>query len=323
MKILLTGGAGFIGSWVGERLLELGHEVVTIDNFNPFYDPDIKRANVRKCLESERFELCDGDICDRELLEDLFAANRFEAVVHLAAWAGVRPSIEGPEIYEEVNLGGTLNLLQRARYDGIKTFVFASSSSVYGGRQDPPFRETDFVGHPVSPYAATKRSGEVLCYTYHHLFDISITCLRYFTVYGPRQRPEMAIHKFARHLHQGKPIPLFGDGHSSRDYTYVDDIVDGTIKALERCEGYEIYNLGESHTTKLIDLVNLLGQTMGIEPKIEWLPDQPGDVPITFADVTKAKERLGYDPSTLVDVGVQRFVEWYLAGPGIKDASAT
>jgi UDP-glucuronate 4-epimerase len=321
MKILLTGGAGFIGSCVGERLLGMGHELVTIDNFNEFYDPDIKRANVKGCLESSRFKLCEGDICDRKLLEDLFEAEKFEAVVHLAAWAGVRPSIERPEIYEEVNLGGTLNLLQRARHAGIKTFVFASSSSVYGGRKDPPFRETDAVDRPVSPYAATKKSGEVICYSYHHLFDISFSCLRFFTVYGPRQRPEMAIHKFARLMHQGKAIPLFGDGTSSRDYTYIDDIVDGTIKSLERCEGYEIYNLGESHTTTLIDLVNHIAATLGVEPKINWLPDQPGDVPITFADISKAKEKLGYSPKTLVDVGVQRFVDWYLAGPGIKDAT--
>jgi UDP-glucuronate 4-epimerase len=213
-----------------------------------------------------------------------------------------------------------MKLLEHARHSEVPKFVFASSSSVYGGRKDPPFRETDFVGQPVSPYAATKRAGEIIAYTYHHLFGMSLSCLRYFTVYGPRQRPEMAIHKFARRMLQGRPIPLFGDGHSSRDYTYVDDIVDGTVRALDHCEGYEIYNLGESHTTTLKELVDVIAENMGVEPNIEWLPDQPGDVPLTFADVTKAKEKLGYDPRTLVPEGVRRFVEWYKAGPAKKDA---
>lgn len=323
MKILLTGGAGFIGSSVGERLLGMDHEVVCIDNFNEFYDPEIKRANLEAALAHPRYTLCEGDITDRRLLDDLFAANRFDAIIHLAAWAGVRPSIEHPEIYEEVNVGGTLNLLQRARHSKVPKFVFASSSSVYGGRTDPPFSEDDSVGRPVSPYAATKRAGEVIAYTYHHLFDLSVTCLRYFTVYGPRQRPEMAIHKFTRRMHQGLAIPLFGDGTSSRDYTYIDDIVDGTVRALEHCKGYEIVNLGESHTTTLIDLVRHISEALGIEPRIDWLPDQPGDVPITFADVSKAKELLGYNPTTLAKEGVSRFVEWYLAGPGIEDGKAS
>lgn len=311
MKVLLTGGAGFIGSAMGERLLDDGHDVVCLDNFNTFYDPAIKRTNLERCLESSRFELCEGDITDRSMLEDLGGARRFDAIVHLAAWAGVRPSIAHPEIYEEVNLGGTLNLLQQARSTGVKTFVFASSSSVYGGRSDPPFSEDDLVGRPVSPYAATKRSGELLCYTYHHLFDLNVTCLRYFTVYGPRQRPEMAIHKFTRLMHGGSPIPLYGDGTSSRDYTYIDDIVDGTTRALERCQGYDIINLGESQTTTLIDLVKLIGGALGVEPEIDWLPDQPGDVPLTSADVSRAREKLGYAPSVPVEVGVPRFVEWY------------
>lgn len=322
MKVLLTGGAGFIGSWVGERLLEQGHGVVCIDNFNEFYDPAIKRSNIETALANPEYVLCEGDITDRALLDELFAAHEFDAIIHLAAWAGVRPSIENPEIYEEVNLGGTLNLLQRARAKGLPKFVFASSSSVYGGRKDPPFSETDSVGRPVSPYAATKRGGEVLAYTYHHLFGLDITCLRFFTVYGPRQRPEMAIHKFARRMLQGRSIPLFGDGTSSRDYTYIDDIVDGTIRALDHCKGYEIVNLGESHTTTLIELVRHISDAMEIEPQIDWLPDQPGDVPITFADISKAKELLGYNPTTLAKEGVSRFVEWYLAGPGVKDGQA-
>ena len=321
MAILLTGGAGFIGSWVGERLLADGHQVVCIDNFNDFYDPEIKRGNLASSLRSESYELAEGDICDEGLLDELFASHRFDAVVHLAAWAGVRPSIERPRIYQQVNLGGTMNLLEHARHGRVPRFVFVSSSSVYGGRKDPPFRETDSVGNPVSPYAATKRAGELLCYTYHHLFGLAVSCLRYFTVYGPRQRPEMAIHKFARRMRQGRPIPLFGDGSSSRDYTYVDDIVDGTVRALDRCEGYEIYNLGESETTTLKELVDLIASSLGIEPLVEWLPDQPGDVPLTFADVSKAKERLGYAPSVPVREGVGRFIEWYLEGPGREDAA--
>jgi UDP-glucuronate 4-epimerase len=316
MQVLLTGGAGFIGSWVGERLLDQGHEVVCLDNFNAFYDPELKRANVAAALARPGYELCEGDITDRALLAELFGRRRFDAIVHLAAWAGVRPSIQRPEIYEEVNVGGTLNLLQQARATGVGRFVFASSSSVYGGRDDPPFREDDPVARPVSPYAATKRAGELLCYTWHHLFGLNVTCLRFFTVYGPRQRPEMAIHAFTRLMHRGEPVPVYGDGSSSRDYTYIDDIVDGTVRALERCEGYGIVNLGESRTTTLSRLVALIAEALGVEPRIEHHPDQPGDVPITFADVSLAREKLGYDPRVPVEIGVPRFVEWYLERNG-------
>jgi UDP-glucuronate 4-epimerase len=316
MTILLTGGAGFIGSFVGEGLLARGHRVVAVDDFNDFYDPAIKRANVATCLASDRFELREGDIRDGRFLDEVFASHRFDAVVHLAAWAGVRPSIERPELYVEVNVGGTTSLLERARAARVQRFVFASSSSVYGGRDDPPFRETDPVDRPVSPYAATKRAGELLCATYHKLYGMSATCLRYFTVYGPRQRPEMAIHKFARLLAAGQPVPVHGDGSSSRDYTYIDDIVDGTLRALERCEGFEIYNLGESETTTLEDLVSMLGEAMGVEPRILRLPDQAGDVPMTWAEITKAQERIGYAPSVPVREGVRRFAEWFRSRPG-------
>jgi UDP-glucuronate 4-epimerase len=319
MLVLLTGGAGFIGSWVGEKLLERGDQVVCLDNFNEFYDPAIKRANLAHSLDQQGFELCEGDLTDTTFLDDLFQRHRFDAIIHLAAWAGVRPSIERPSIYADVNVGGTVNLLERACQGKVQKFVFASSSSVYGGRTNPPFCETDDVSRPVSPYAATKKSGELLCYTFHHLFGLPINCLRYFTVYGPRQRPEMAIHKFTRRLQQGRPLPLFGDGGSSRDYTYIDDIVDGTLRALDHCEGYDIFNLGESQTTRLIDLVNLIAQSLGVKPTIQWLPDQPGDVPITFADVSHARQELGYAPSVPVETGVPRFVEWYLQGPGLKD----
>lgn len=310
MEVLLTGGAGFIGSWVGERLLAMGHQVVCIDNFNEFYDPRIKRENLIACQRSDRFELFNADITNRELIKDLFAAHDFDAVVHLAAWAGVRPSIERPEIYEEVNLGGTLNLLQAAREQGVKKFVFASSSSVYGGRTDPPFSEEDSVGRPVSPYAATKRSGELLCYTYHHLFDISFTCLRYFTVYGPRQRPEMAIHKFARLILEERPLPVFGDGGSERDYTYIDDIIDGVVRSVDCCRGYRIYNLGESQTTSLKRLISLLEESMGTRARLDFQPMQPGDVNRTYADLSRAREELGYRPTVPVERGIPRFVEW-------------
>ena len=251
-RILVTGGAGFIGSQVARALLARGDEVWILDNFNDFYDPAIKRRNV---AELEGPNLVEGDIRDREGMARLFAEGRFDAVCHLAAMAGVRPSLEDPLHYQDVNVRGTLVLLEEARRWPGQRFVFASSSSVYGANEDVPFREVDDIHHPVSPYAATKRAGELLCYTHHHLYEIPTTCLRFFTVYGPRQRPEMAIHKFVRHTLEGRPIPFFGDGSTRRDYTYIDDIVDGVVRSIDRCEGYEIYNLGESQTTSLAELV--------------------------------------------------------------------
>lgn len=309
-RILVTGGAGFIGSHLTERLLARGDQVWVLDNFNDFYDPAIKRRNAERLREARVVE---GDIRDRAAVADLFAEGEFDGVVHLAAMAGVRPSLADPHHYNDVNLNGTLNLLEEARgREGLR-FVFASSSSVYGANESVPFREADDIHRPVSPYAATKRAGELICYTYHHLYGIPFSCLRFFTVYGPRQRPEMAIHKFVRATLAGEPIPFFGDGTTRRDYTYVDDIVDGTVRALDRCEGYEIYNLGESETISLAELVAAIGEACGKEPVIDRLPMQPGDVEVTYADVTKARERLGYDPSTSLREGLRRFMDWYRA----------
>jgi len=307
-RILVTGGAGFIGSHVVEALLARGDEAWILDNFNDFYDPGLKRANAAAVPGAR---LIEGDIRDAEGMARLFEEGRFDAVAHLAAMAGVRPSLADPLHYQDVNVRGTLILLELARRQPGLRFIFASSSSVYGDNDRVPFRESDDIHHPVSPYAATKRAGELLCYTHHHLFGIPTTCLRFFTVYGPRQRPEMAIHKFVRHALSGRPIPFFGDGSTRRDYTYIDDIVDGVLRAIDRCEGYEIFNLGESQTTSLAELVKLVGEACGVEPRLERLPPQPGDVSITYADVTKARERLGYAPRTPVRAGLARFVDWY------------
>ena len=311
MTILLTGAAGFIGSHTSEALLRRGDAVVGLDNFNSFYDPSLKRRNAAALAAWERFTMAEGDLCDEALLEALFRQHRIDAVVHLAAWAGVRPSIERPGVYIDANVRGTTNLLEACRRHDVKRFVFASSSSVYGGRETVPFRETDPVDRPISPYAATKKAGEVLCYTYHHLYGLHVSALRFFTVYGPRQRPEMAIHKFATMMARGQEIPVYGDGGSARDYTYVDDIVQGTVASLDRCEGYEIYNLGESRTTRLDALVDKLSRALGVPAKIRREPNQPGDVPITYADISHARARLGYDPHTLIDEGLQRFAAWF------------
>lgn len=311
MKILVTGGAGFIGSSVSDRLLARGDEVVCLDNFDEFYNPKIKRRNIEGALKSPKFRLVEGDIRDMELLKKLFAEEKFDMLFHPAARAGVRPSIKDPLLYEDVNIRGTMNLLEMAKEHKLKGFIFASSSSVYGKNEKVPFSESDNVDFPISPYAATKKACELICYTYHSLFKMNITCLRFFTVYGPRQRPEMAIHMFTRHIDQGKPVPMFGDGTSRRDYTYIDDIVDGVIKAIDCNAPYDIFNLGESQTTELRELIGLIGKNLGKEPVIEQYPDQPGDVPITYADVTKAKKVLGYAPQTKAAEGVRKFVEWY------------
>jgi len=308
-RILVTGGAGFIGSHVASNLLARGDEVTVLDNFNDFYDPALKRANAA-ALKGAR--IVTGDIRDEALVARLFAEGRFDAVVHLAAMAGVRPSLLNPLHYADVNVRGTLILLEELKERPATRFVFASSSSVYGSNERVPFREDEDIHHPVSPYAATKRAGELLAYTHHHLYGIPTTCLRFFTVYGPRQRPEMAIHKFVDAVHRGRPIPFFGDGSTRRDYTYIDDIVDGVVRSIDRCEGYEIYNLGESQTTSLSELVRLIGEITGKEPVLDRQPMQPGDVLVTYADVSKARAKLGYDPRTSVREGLGRFVRWYL-----------
>jgi UDP-glucuronate 4-epimerase len=311
--ILVTGGAGFIGSHLTRRLLGRGDRVTTLDNFNDFYDPARKRTNVRPFLEehADAYRLVEGDIRDEQLVDELFAAGDLDAVVHLAARAGVRPSLQQPILYEDVNCIGTLRLLEAARRHGPEVFVFGSSSSVYGINKKVPFAEIDRVDQPISPYATTKRTGELLCYNYHHLYGLKISCLRFFTVYGPAQRPEMAIHKFTDLLARGEEIPLFGDGSSRRDYTFISDIIDGVVAALDAELGFEILNLGGAETTALGDLVQWLAAELAVEPRIDYRPDQPGDVPITYADVTKAGRLLGYSPKVPIREGLARFVAWY------------
>lgn len=311
-KILITGGAGFIGSHLCEALVDGGHLVTCLDNFDPFYDPQIKRGNIAALTGREHFRLVEGDIRNLELLQDLFQGDDApEVVVHLAAKAGVRPSIEDPLAYQEVNVTGTANLLEMCRRHGVKKFIYASSSSVYGNNKKTPFAEDDPVDHPISPYAATKKAGELLCHTYHHLFRLPVFCLRFFTVYGPRQRPEMAIHKFARLIRDRQPLPVFGDGGSDRDYTYIDDIIDGVIRAIDRCSDYRIFNLGESQTTSLRSLIKLIEDSMGTTALIDYQPMQPGDVMRTYADLTRSREELGYSPAVAVDQGIPLFVKWF------------
>jgi len=311
--ILVTGGAGFIGSHLTRRLLARGDRVTVLDDFNDFYDPERKRENVAPLLADHRdnYRLVEGDIRDEKLVDRLFAEGRFDAVVHLAARAGVRPSLAEPILYEDVNCIGTLRLLEAARRHGPKTFLFGSSSSVYGINEKVPFSEDDEVNQPISPYATTKRAGELLCYNYHHLYGFRTACLRFFTVYGPRQRPEMAIHKFTDLIWRGKTVPMYGDGGSRRDYTYVDDIVDGLVATLDLAPGFEILNLGGADTTSLADLIRWIAEELAVEPRIEYLPAQPGDVPITYADVSKAARLLGYSPKVPIREGLRRFVSWY------------
>ena len=307
-KILVTGGAGFIGSHVTEHLLGRGDEVAILDCFNDYYDPAIKRDNLRH-IASARVE--EGDIRDEAFVADVFARGNFDAVIHLAAMAGVRNSLENPLLYSDVNVRGTQILLEEVRKRPAMRFVYASSSSVYGGNEKVPFSEADDIHQPISPYAATKRAAELLCFTHHHLYANPITCLRFFTVYGPRQRPEMAIHKFVRMTLAGRAIPFFGDGTSRRDYTFIDDIVDGVVRALDRPNGYQIYNLGESSTISLAELVEAIGRAVGRAPVLDRQPMQPGDVTITYADVSKARAELGYEPSTDLEAGLTRFMAWY------------
>ena len=307
---MVTGAAGFIGSHVCQRLAAEGRQVVGLDNFDPFYDAAIKRRNLSTLMTSEAFTLVEGDIRDQRCVESVLAQGGFEAVVHLAARAGVRPSIEDPVGYTDVNVNGTAVMLEAARKCGVKKFIFASSSSVYGNNEKVPFSEADNVDDPISPYAATKKAGELLCHTYSHLHGMGMACLRFFTVYGPRQRPDLAIHKFARMIEAGRPIPVFGDGSMRRDFTYIDDIVDGVTAAIRTCAGYEIYNLGESHPVRLDALIVALEAALGKQAILNRLPEQPGDVRQTYADVTRAVRHLGYRPRTELAVGLARFVEW-------------
>ncbi len=311
--ILVTGGAGFIGSHLCERLLSNGVKVICLDNFDSFYDPNIKIKNVEGIGKKfpDLFELVTGDIRNPEHLKGAFQKNRIDFVVHLAARAGVRPSIADPLLYQDVNIRGTIILLETCKENGIKKFIFASSSSVYGENQRVPFTEKDLDIQPISPYGATKRAGELLCYSYHHLYGMNIACLRIFTAYGPRQRPEMAIHKFTRLIEQGEKIPMYGDGFSRRDYTYIDDLIDGILSVIHHHKGFEIYNLGESQTTSLKELIRLIEESFGKKANIEMLESQPGDVSVTYADITKAERMLKYQPRVKMEEGIRRFVEWY------------
>ena len=311
-RILVTGAAGFIGSHLADHLLGRGDEVLGLDNFDDYYDPAIKRRNLARALDHESFDLQEADLRDAEAVAACMSRFRPEVVVHLAAKAGVRASIHQPRLYQEVNVGGTLNLLEAMRETGCDRLVYGSTSSVYGQASKPPFREDAPADRPVSPYAATKRAGELLAHSYHHLHDLRVTCLRFFTVYGPRQRPEMAIHYFSRLMLEGKPIPFFGTGNSFRDYTYVDDILDGVVKAVDHDEGFGVYNLGESETTELSHLVKMLADALGVEAKLDRQGDQPGDVPATCADIQRAREVLGYNPKTSIEEGIRRFAAWLL-----------
>jgi UDP-glucuronate 4-epimerase len=309
MKALVTGAAGFIGSHLSERLLDEGLIVVGVDNFDDFYNPQIKRQNIKGCLKNKNFQLVEADIRDSTAM-DKTVGGGVEIIVHLAARAGVRPSIEKPLLYADVNINGTMVLLETAKKHKVNKFIFGSSSSIYGNNKKVPFSENDCVDFPISPYAATKRAAELTCHTYHHLYGISITPLRFFTVYGPRQRPDLAIHKFAKLIEQGKPIPVYGDGTMMRDFTYIDDIIDGTIAAMNKCSGFNIYNLGESRPLSVNNLITELEKALGKKAIKKYLPPQPGDVERTYADVTKAVRELGYKPDTTIQAGLAKFVEW-------------
>jgi UDP-glucuronate 4-epimerase len=312
MKIVVTGGAGFIGSHLIRCLLKSGLSIVCIDNFDGFYPRAIKENNIKNLINNKRFKLIEGDIQDKYLVENMIGRNNIEIVVHLAAKAGVRPSIVDPIEYYKTNVIGTINLLEAMKMYGCKKMIFASSSSVYGNNKNVPFSENDSVDNPISPYAATKKAGELLCHTYHYLYGFDIFCLRFFTVYGPGQRPDLAIHKFARLIMEGKPIPFYGDGSTERDYTYIDDIIDGIIKAINNLKGYNIFNLGESNSISLAKMVATLENTIGKTAILEKLPMQLGDVEKTFADISKARNELGYNPKYAFEEGISNFIEWLL-----------
>jgi len=321
--IVVTGGAGFIGSHLCDALLRQGNKVINIDCYNDYYDPAIKRENVLATqklvyelqLSEDRYRVEEGDIRDRQFINQVFEENQVDAIVHLAAYAGVRPSILDPVLYSDVNINGTVNMLEMSKKHHIQRFVFASSSSVYGNNNKVPFAEEDIVDFPISPYAATKKAGELICHTYHSLYGINTACLRFFTVYGPRQRPDLAIHKFTKLISEGHPVPYYGDGSTERDYTYIEDIIDGVVKAIAwTAEGerkYEVFNLGESNTIRLKRMVEAIENALGKKAVIDQLPMQPGDVKRTFADIRKAKEELGYAPVWHFEDGIKKFTEWF------------
>jgi UDP-glucuronate 4-epimerase len=311
MRILVTGGAGFIGSHLVEKLLAAGHDLAIVDDFNDFYDPQIKHENIAAVSKDVRIHHV--DLRDSAGVRSLFGREKFDTIAHLAARAGVRPSILQPQLYYDTNVDGTLHLLDAARVTGVERFIFASSSSVYGACKTVPFSEDQPLLQTLSPYAATKIAGEFLCSTFSHLYQMRVVALRYFTVYGPRQRPDLAIHQFTRKIYAGQPIDQFGDGTTRRDYTYIDDVIQGTMAALDyRGPLFDIFNLGENDTIQLKDLIAAIESALGKKAKINRLPEQPGDMPLTCADISKAKKLLGYNPTTRLPDGLPRFVDWFL-----------
>lgn len=315
-QYLITGGAGFIGSTLADKLLLENNKVIVVDNFCDFYDPKLKENNVKNNLENKNYKLYKTDIRQLEELDKIFSENKIDAIIHLAAMAGVRPSIENPILYQEVNGIGTQNILEMAKKHKINNLVMASSSSVYGNTKQTPFKEDFIVDYAISPYAATKKSNEVMAHVYHHLYNMNIIMLRFFTVYGPKQRPDLAINKFTRLMLENKSIPMFGDGSTSRDYTYVDDIVSGIVKSINYVENnkkvYEIINLGNSSPISLKEMINTIAKTLNKEVIIDKLPMQPGDVDKTYADISKARTLLGYEPKTTFEEGIKKFIEWYI-----------
>jgi len=317
MKILITGGAGFIGSNIAKKLMDRGDKVVIIDNFNDYYDPKLKRDRIKIYLKGYKFKLYKGDIRDTKLIEKIFKKERIDKVVHLAAMAGVRNSLRDPKLYFDVNVMGSLNLLEAAVRHKIKNFVFASSSSVYGNNKKLPFSESDPVDTPISPYAASKKSDELIAHTYHHIYGLNITALRFFTVYGPWGRPDMALFLFTDAITRGKPIKVFNHGKMSRNFTYVDDIATGTIKVLDKAKGYGVMNIGGDREETLLRYIQVLEKNLGRRAKKKMVPMQPGDVPKTVADIRKLR-RLGWKPTTRIEEGIKNFVEWYKGYYGVK-----
>src|SRR6059058_4225846 len=311
MRILVTGGAGFIGSHLVEKLIAVGHEVVVLDDFNDFYDPRIKHANIAGFAKD--VSVCHVDLRESDSVRAVFHREKVDVIAHLAARAGVRPSIQQPRLYYDTNVVGTLHLLEAARVTGVQRFIFASSSSVYGASRTIPFSEEEHLTQTLSPYGATKIAGEFLCSTYSHLYQMCVVALRYFTAYGPRQRPDLAIHQFTRRIYAGQPIDQYGDGRTRRDYTYIDDVIQGTMAALQY-QGplYDVFNLGESETIQLKDLIVAIENALGKKAKVNQLPEQPGDMPLTCADISKARKLLGYKPTTKLSEGLQKFIDWFL-----------
>jgi UDP-glucuronate 4-epimerase len=312
MRVLVTGGAGFIGSHLVEKMLVGGHEVIILDDFNDFYDPQIKHANIAGFARD--VTVYHADLRDSAAVRNLFHREKVDAIAHLAARAGVRPSIQQPRLYYDTNVTGTLHLLEAARVTAVERFIFASSSSVYGASKTIPFSEDQHLTQTLSPYGATKIAGEFLCSTYSHLYKLRVVALRYFTVYGPRQRPDLAIHQFTRRIFAGQPIDQFGDGSTRRDYTYIDDVIQGTVAAFDY-DGplYDVFNLGENETIQLSDLIAAIENALGKKAKVNQLPEQPGDMPLTCADISKARKLLGYNPTTKLGEGLPRFIDWFLS----------